>query len=66
VAATAFIVRVESSTAVATLRLRTAQHAVHTAHDYLRMGAATVTIETPAGELIGIDRFDELMRRRSW
>lgn len=61
-----FIVRVESSTAVATLRLRTAQDAVHTAQDYLRMGADTVTIETPAGELIGTDRFDELIRRRSW
>jgi hypothetical protein len=63
-AAAGFIVRAESNTAVAILRRRTAQDAVLTANDYVRMGAPVVTIETPSGELFCMGRFDELVNRR--
>jgi hypothetical protein len=60
-AAAGFIVRAANNSAVATLRRRTAQDAVLTANDYLRMGASTVTIETPSGELFRAGQFDELV-----
>ncbi len=58
-----FTVRAESASAVATLRCRSAQDALQTAHAYLRLGAALVSIRTPSGEIMSADRLDALVNR---
>lgn len=56
-----FTVRAESASAIATIRCRSAQDALLTANTYLRLGAACVSIETPAGQSMSPDRFDALI-----
>jgi hypothetical protein len=53
----AFIVRVESKNAVATLKGRTTREAINIAQEYLRMGAEAVHIQVPSGESYAVDRF---------
>ncbi|CAL77694.1 hypothetical protein BRADO3936 [Bradyrhizobium sp. ORS 278] len=59
--AASFTVRAESVSAIATIRCRSAQDALLTANTYLRLGADSVSIETPSGQHVSPDRLDALL-----